>query len=138
MPVLTGSAGPYAVTADVQSEWHQPLTDEQLPWVQAKIDRATRKLLRRIPDLDARITDGRLTTEDVRDAIVDAVLRVLRNPSGYKSEQDGDYGYSLNSRDASASIWFPDDVIADLLGVPRTRKAGTISVGVPAHRVTNR
>lgn len=129
---------PYATPADVQEEWQQTLDAAQLAWVQAKIGRAERKLARRIPDLDDRIADGRLAAEDVRDAVVDAVLRVLRNPSGYKSEQDGDYGYSMNSRDASASIWFPDDVISDLLGVSRPRKAGTISIGVPAHRVTNR
>lgn len=71
----------------------------------------------------ARAVMSGTTFEELPGFIVDhvvasAVARVLRNPDGYRSEQDNAYGYSLDSRVASGLLSFLADEWAELgLGV---------------------
>lgn len=77
-------------------------------YYQAKIDEAVRLLMRKVPNLPARITHGEVDPDLVTDIIVRAVLRVVRNADGAESENAGGYGYKLNPMVASGDIWFPD------------------------------
>src|SRR5690349_7288370 len=61
-------------------------------------------ILRRIPDLLEQVAAGGLDEEDVRDIEAEAVLRVIRNPEGLYSEQDGSYGYQLSREAADNSL----------------------------------
>lgn len=94
----------YTTVQDVEAEWNQQVPDGSLVHVQWLIDKAERLLARRIPDLAARIADERLTQADVVDVVCSMVLRVLRNPTGFRSESAGDYSYSADSASASGRI----------------------------------
>jgi hypothetical protein len=48
-------------------------------------------LIRRIPDLVEKIDAEEIYQADVVDIQAEAVLRVIRNPEGLCSEQDGNY-----------------------------------------------
>jgi hypothetical protein len=61
-------------------------------------------LLRRIPDLLEQIEDEHLDEDDVRDIEAEAVYRVMRNPEGLYSEQDGQYGYQRTREAADNSL----------------------------------
>jgi hypothetical protein len=61
----------------------------------------------------------------VKDKVIGAVLRVLRNPEGIQSETEGNYSYKVNPITASGNVWYTKDELADLgVGVtadkPRT------------------
>nr|WP_231744699.1 Gp19/Gp15/Gp42 family protein [Mycobacterium sp. GA-1199] len=57
-----------------------------------------------MPDLAAQIDAGDLDEADVVDIEAEAVLRVVRNPEGLFSEQDGSYGYQLSREAADNSL----------------------------------
>ena len=94
----------YTTVQDVEAEWNQQVPDGSLVHVQRLIEKAERLLVRRIPDLADRIDDDRLTEADVVDVVCSMVLRVLRNPTGFRSESAGDYSYSADAASASGRI----------------------------------
>ncbi|BBZ27876.1 hypothetical protein MMAD_21710 [Mycolicibacterium madagascariense] len=91
---------PIATAADVAALWAKKLDTAETALVERRLAQVERMLLRRIPDLLEQIDAGDLEADDVRDIEAEAVLRVVRNPDGIYSEQDGSYGYQL-SRDAA-------------------------------------
>lgn len=106
--------------------------DEKDEWYQEKVDEAVRLLLRKGPKLIARMAayDADLGTgidpAFVKDKVLGAVMRTIRDPEGIKSETEGNYSYERNPIVASGNIWYTKDELADLgLGVsvshiPRT------------------
>lgn len=91
---------------------------------QSLLDRAERELTRRVRDLLARLglpndDPDRIDQGLVKDILVDAVIRVLRNPKGFAYERDGDYGYGYGSENVKAAggIVFTDAELEQLRGV---------------------
>lgn len=113
-----------AVVADVEARYEGTLDPVR---TQTEIDDAGVVLRSVVPDLDARLADGRTSAAAVRIVVVRMVLRVLRNPAGFKDEQAGDYGYSVDTAVASGRLFVTRDDLA-LLGVRPTR-VGTVKVG---------
>lgn len=91
---------------DVQESYEKTLPSEKSAWVNQKIDEAVNELLNYIPSLPQRIEDGLVNRNFVKDKVVGAVLRVVRNPEGLESEGEGDYTYRLNKTVASGDIWY--------------------------------
>ncbi|KUI26561.1 hypothetical protein AU196_02820 [Mycobacterium sp. IS-1742] len=91
---------PHASAADVAAIYGKSLTTEETALVERRLAQVERMILRKIPDLGAQIDAGDLDEADVIDVEAEAVLRVIRNPEGLYSEQDGSYGYQL-SREAA-------------------------------------
>lgn len=73
----------------------------------------------------ARLRSGVLPVELYKDVVARSVMRVVRNPEGYTSEQEGNYQYSLRAQVASGYLWFTDDDVIDLLGVTGGQVLGT-------------
>lgn len=126
------------VSTDLEASYEGQLDlDNEDEWYQQKIDEAVRLLLRKVPNVAARMaaydetTGAGLDPEFVKDKVVGAVIRVLRNPDGYESETEGQYGYKFNKAEASANVWYTQDELADLgyrnaaAGRPRTIFAST-------------
>lgn len=98
---------------EVKASYEGEIAVQKYEWVNSKIDEAVRSLLSYLPDIPARITAGQLNPELVKDKVVAAVLRVVRNPTGIIQEGEGDYNYRLDKLVASGDIWFPEkDLIA--------------------------
>lgn len=114
------------------------ITDEK---IQTWIDAAERTLRSKVPSLDARLAAGRITVDDVNLVVCNMLLRVLRNPSGYRTETEGDYSYAVDTAIASGRLLL-DRTDRELLGQRYT--AGTIPVAdpalpmVPVHRFRER
>ncbi|MGH3760256.1 Gp19/Gp15/Gp42 family protein [Actinophytocola sp.] len=106
----------YASVADVEVRLGRPLTDAERDLAAVLLEDAETVIRVKIPDLDQRIADGRLRRELVVMVEANAVVRVLRNPGGFRSETAGDYSYTLDTRAAAGYLTIPD---ADwyLLGV---------------------
>lgn len=119
----------WATTADVQAVYEGTIPAR----TQALLDRIERRLARRVPRIAERIaldpTDADyLDPDDVKDVVVDATLRIVRNPKGYQFESDGEYSYRL--ADGTVGTWFTEEELA-LLRPAGTGRVGTIDVAAP-------
>lgn len=80
--------------------------------------------------IESRLASGDLAEELWKRTISDAVLRVLRNPEGHASENEGSYGYSNRASVASGNLWFTDSDIETLAGPERSVGIGTVGIGL--------
>jgi hypothetical protein len=82
--------------------------------------------------IESRLASGTLSPDSYKRIIANAVLRVLRNPEGYSSENEGGYGNSRRATVASGDLWFTGDEIEQLTGIsPKPSSVpGTISIGL--------
>ncbi|KMO68896.1 Gp19/Gp15/Gp42 family protein [Mycolicibacterium obuense] len=98
----------YAAVADVEELWAQEFTDAERTLVERRLAQAERTIRRRISDLDDRAAEPDYRA-DLIDIESDVVLRVIRNPDGYQSEQDGEYGYRFHPEAASGKLEITDE-----------------------------
>ncbi len=94
----------YATAADVAALLARELTTTEITLADRRLAQVERMILRKIPDLAARIDAGELDADDVRDIEAEAVYRVLRNPDGIYSETDGAYAYTKSADAADNTL----------------------------------
>uniref|UniRef100_A0AB39U264 Head-to-tail adaptor n=3 Tax=unclassified Caudoviricetes TaxID=2788787 RepID=A0AB39U264_9CAUD len=94
----------YATAADVAALLARELDTAETALAERRLAQVERMILRRIPDLADQIAAGDLAEADVIDVEAEAVYRVMRNPDGLYSEQDGQYGYQLSREAADNSL----------------------------------
>jgi hypothetical protein len=93
----------YAQVQDVEDGWERPFTVPEVQKIQTLLDRAERRIQQRI-SVEARILLGITTLENVRDAVVSMVERVMRNPSGYRQSATGPFSATLDRAVASGRL----------------------------------
>lgn len=99
-------------------------------FVETKAKQAVARLAARFGSrVQARLLSGVLSEELYKGTVAEAVLRILRNPEGFRMEQQGNYQYQLNSAVASGYLWFTADNMIDLIGQDFA-PIGTTSIGV--------
>lgn len=115
---------------DILDGFEGTVTTAQYPWVTDLIAEAQLVLESQLGELQVW-TDTDLRSRALVLVVKRMVRRVLRNPSGARSDTEsvGPYSQSstLDPRVSAGSIWATDDDWA-LLGVS-SRKVGTIKVG---------
>lgn len=94
----------YATATDVANRLGRELSPEETTLVTTRLADTERMILRRIPDLADQITAGAVAEADVIQVEAEAVLRVVRNPDGYRQETDGNYSYMLSAEAASGVL----------------------------------
>jgi Phage protein Gp19/Gp15/Gp42 len=117
----------YASSSDVGTRLGRELTTEEAELVNTRLADVERMIRKKIPDLAAKITAGTIDVEDVQQVEADAVLRLVRNPDGYRSESDGTYTYEFNTAMASGKLEILPEEWATL-GLVRSR----MTIIVPA------
>ncbi len=131
---------PLASVNDLKEVFELDIPDALEPRAQALLDRAEARLKRLRPGLADNVASGAVDEVLVRGAIVDAVLRVLRNPQGYASEQVGDLSYRLSAAASSGLLDFTARELADCTPVgsasdpARAVGVGSIGISVPSYR----
>lgn len=122
---------------DVEARYEKPLDADRRPWVEQVIADAERRLVSKRPNLTANLAAGKVDEEAVRIAVVQAVLRVIRNPEGYQSETEGNYVYTVAKDVAGGKLYFEADDLA--LVTPRSNVGASIMpsvpITIPAYRV---
>jgi Phage protein Gp19/Gp15/Gp42 len=118
----------YAHVQDVESGWDRRFTVQEIEKVQALLDRAERMVELRI-NIPARILLGLTTPENVKDAIVEMVRRVLRNPGGYRQQATGPFSATLDRAVASGRLEIKTEE-RRLLGM--ISGSGSVAVSDPA------
>ena len=110
----------------VKNAFEQDIDPADEAWVEDRIDTAARLLIRKVPALVARIVAGELDADFVKDKVVACVLRVLRNPEGLESEQEGNYDYKFRNLVASGDLWYTRDELNDLAAPDRKDQPRTV------------
>lgn len=113
---------------DVQDAYEGKISTDQVRWVERKLDQAVRELYAIIPTLKSRVEKETIDVDLVKDKVVDAVLRVVRNPLGIDREGEGDYTIHLRNTVASGDIWYQDKDLLQLgYEAPgKSNKMGTV------------
>lgn len=124
----------YTVPEDVIGRW---LFDDAPPdaeVLEVHIDDAEDTIISAVPDLDERITDGRLREETLVKIVSRMVIRHLRNPEGIRQESETTGPYNATRTyggDEPGAIYLSKRDRRELLGV-RKGKAFMIDT-MPAH-----
>lgn len=119
----------YATVADVQAAYDGQVPGDQIGWVQNRLDHAERLVAMEAGDLAARITNGLTTADAIRAVLVEMVVRVLRNPQGYREEVAGPFSYRLDAALATGQLYLSRED-RRLLGL--RRGALTVALDDPA------
>lgn len=128
--------GTYADFSDIQlAAYGLDLPGSAQQSVEAIIAKAEARLLARVPSIPERVESGELGTDLVRGVVEDIVIRLIRNPQGFSSEQAGDFSYRIDRLAASGVVQVTDDDVKDLLPKGSVRSFGTVRLGVPAWRL---
>lgn len=109
------------------------ISDDELAQLEKLVLRAERLIVSRVPNLEQRIADGRLSVDTVRGVVERMVLRVVRNPDGVQSDSTGGVSTAFWRNSASGVIELLQEDLADLM--PPTRRYGSMRVGLPSWRV---
>jgi hypothetical protein len=109
MPIPAGPVGqlPFAVTADVARLW-RPLTNAENALADALLIFASNMVRARIPTVDERIADARVSRALVRDVVASMVKRVLINPEGWKSQTVGPFTGQADPNAAAGYLYLTD------------------------------
>jgi hypothetical protein len=105
-----------ATTADIVARW-RPLSVQETTNAGAFLGDAWVKLKRLLPTIEADITAD--VSGDLRAAtvavLVAAVLRVLKNPDGYKQESLDDWSGTRDGSAAAGALFFTDEELSSLI-----------------------
>lgn len=117
-----------ATPSDVATRLGRDLTAEESELAVVLLDAAEARLRLLIPDLDQRTGSNAYYERVVVDVLANAVVRVLRNPEGYRTEMDGSYQYQVDTRAAAGFLTFLEDEL-DILGARGAFAIDTVGHG---------
>lgn len=128
----------YATWADVTVAYELPMPEEHRPRIEALLTQASVRLTALVPSLPARLTAETVNPELPKGMVVEAVLRVYRNPAGVTQQSSGPFSRSLSKDAARPEIYFDPAQVTALLNSPSELSpgVGTFRVGIPAPLVT--
>jgi len=123
----------YATWDDVKAIYELDMPIDQQPRIEALLRQASARLTALVPSLPARVGAATVDPDLPRGLVVEAVLRVYRNPSGVTQQSTGPFSRSLHSTAARNEIYFdPEAIQALLTDTNGTLGVGTFTVAVPA------
>lgn len=117
------------VIADLAARF-RPLTEAEQAIAQTLLDDAWEELLVRVPDLQARLEDGRTSTALVVRVVASMVIRVLRNPEAIRQWSVDDASFTRDSLVSSGVLYASADEVGLLIGAPVT-PIGHLSFSAP-------
>jgi hypothetical protein len=118
-------------TTDLADRW-RPLTADEETVAQALLDDAWAVLLAQVPGIEARLEAGTLSEALVRKVETAMVLRVLRNPEGWRQWSIDDASFTRDQSLSAGLLYLAPGESAELAPVPSSsasRGAYIISFG---------
>src|SRR5690606_25188617 len=112
----------HATADDGANRLGRPLSPDEVPGVERLLGDAGVKILSRLPMLHEYVATGKMSQDAVVLVEANAVLRVVRNPEGFRSEQEGDYLYARDVATASGLL----NILPDEWALLKINKAFTI------------
>lgn len=121
----------YATLQDVDDAYEGTIPSSDQSRVTVLCKRASARLYRLMPSIDYRIATGELDPDLPKGLVVDAVLRVYRNPEGITAEEIGPFHKAFNPRSVHAEITFDPAEVEELLAPIPNYVRPAIRVGFP-------
>lgn len=124
----------YATWDDVVTSYELPLPVTAKPRIESLLRQASARLTALVPSLPTRLDAGTLDPDLPGGLVVEAVLRVYRNPAGVTQQSTGPFSRSL-SRDAARNEIFFDPATVQAILAPDAERSvgvGTFQLGIPA------
>jgi hypothetical protein len=118
----------YATTADLVAKAPN-LTAAQRATGAVHLEEGSALLRQLVPGLDAGLTAGTVDPVMVRKVLTDAVLRVLRNPSGVTTQVVGPESATFSGLAARAELGFTPAEVAAVTPAPEEPSVGGSLVG---------
>lgn len=119
--------GSFATSFDVADVW-RPLSDAEQSVADTLASYASTLLRGRFADLDDRIADGSLNSDLAQLAVVQMVIRVLRNADFVRSESIDDYSVTYATETLSGELEITGAEAALLAPTPTRAAAGSFRV----------
>lgn len=125
----------YATWDDVVESYEFTLPPARQAWVETQLRRGSARLRQLVPTLDTRLalpaTDPAWVDPEIPNGLlVDAVLRVVRNPTGALQQSAGPFNQQL-PQGQRAEIVFDEEEVQQLLAPPATALGGSIRLAIP-------
>src|SRR5690349_11160375 len=102
-----------AGTSDLEARW-RPLSDQESINGETFLDDAWRMLTRRVSTIEADIASDDDLSADVVRVLATAVLRVMKNPDGYRQESIDDYVWIRDQAVSAGLLYFTDSELSGL------------------------
>ena len=99
----------HATLQDVTDSLGRPIVGAESTQVNGWLDKIERIISRKLGDLDALISDGRLSAELLADVETEAVIRKIKNPDGKVAEGIDDYNYRLNENARKGDLFLTEE-----------------------------
>lgn len=117
-----------ATSDDVEAAW-RPLTDDERSRADALIDRASRKIRRRWPDVDDRIAAGTLDAGDVADVVAEMVQVAMTQTPGVvqTNEAAGPFSQGVTYTNPNSRLYFTADMVEVFDGRPAGSRVGWLA-----------
>lgn len=123
----------YATADDVSSRMGRPFSQDEANLADTLLDDAFTLIVSRIPLINEYVATGRVNRDAVTFVLCNSVRRVMLNPAGYRSEQEGDYLYSRDAATASGQL----NITADEWSMLGVKKAFTVQPAYEVHPTSN-
>lgn len=118
-----------ATVDDLVARW-RPLSDQETTNAEAFLDDAWSLLTSRRPALEADLTAGTVASGNAVRVVCAMVLRVLKNPDGYRSESVDDWTGQRDQLVASGILHVTSEELADLAPTSTTATRSSIRLTV--------
>jgi hypothetical protein len=105
----------YATFDDLVDSYEGTIPDTDRTRLETLLRRASKRLDTIVPSTAYRLARGTLDPELPAGLVVDAVLRVYRNPEGVTRDQMGPFSKEFNPRAVKAEISFDHDEVHEIL-----------------------
>lgn len=131
--------GVFATIDDVEARYEGEIPPGRAEWVEARINDAEGLLTALIPSLLNPSRTGEARSARAKTVVCDAVLRVYRNPGGFRSEGMETDNASRSPITESGQLQFTPDELQSLRIRARRRGLGTIKVAAwnPVHNAVD-
>jgi hypothetical protein len=121
----------YCTFDDVDTAYEGTFAATDRPRVESLIKRASARLTHIVPSVPYRMAKGDLDPELPAGLVVEAVLRVYRNPEGITADEIGPFRKQFNPRGVVAEISFDEAEVHALLDPIPNYVRPSIKVGLP-------
>lgn len=111
-----------ADVSDLESRW-RPLSAQETTNATAFLADAWALLLGRRPSLEADMTAGTVSMDNVTRVVCAMVLRVMKNPNGFASEAIDDWSGTRNALIASGELTVTPAELADVTPGRKTSRS---------------
>lgn len=105
----------YATFDDLSVAFEGTIPDSDRPRLEALLRRASRRIDAIVPSTAPRLGSGELDPDLPAGLVIEAVLRVYRNPEGVTQDQMGPFQKQFNPRGVSAEVTLDRDEVHELL-----------------------